>query len=241
MGGRFGARFFFLARRACRGSAAVVAILVLPVLIVAGYGAYASFSVYRDLENGRASLASAQASLTASERSADRASLQSVALRLQQAEREFSDASSKARQDPELRVAGALPGTGRQIDAAARLGAIGGDLSRAGQAATAIALQAAALRQQYGGRALSAEDLQAILQQAQTIAASYKGSIDEIGLQLKDAHAERAEVTTTGLLGPLRHAYDEVDRALEQADTAFVRYQDVRRVLSDLLGVPLPG
>jgi hypothetical protein len=167
--------------------------------------------------------------------------LQVVARQLQQAEQDFGAATRRARQDPGLRVAGALPGSSVQVDAAARLGAIGADLSRAGEAATAVALQLAALRQQYSGRALTPDDLQIILEQAQAIATSYQGSINQIGSQLRAAHAERARVTTAGLVSPLRNAYNEVDGALDRADTAFVRYQDVRSVLSELLGVPLPG
>jgi hypothetical protein len=55
------------------------------------------------------------------------------------------------------------------------------------------------------------------------------------------AHAERAQVDTGQLLGPLRDAYNAVDRALAEADTSFRRYQDVRQVLSDFLGVQLPA
>ena len=240
MSGRSGARFLFLHPRSRRGGAPVLAILIVALLIAVAYGAYAAYSVYQDLENGRSALASAQASLVASQHSADQAGLQSVAGQLRQAERDFSDASQRARQDPALRLAADLPGGGQQVNAAARLGAIGADLSRAGEAATAIALQAAALRQQYSGT-LTPDDLQAILQRAQAIAASYKGSIEQIGVQLKAAHAERAQVTTIGLVGPLQNAYAEVDRALDQADSAFIHYQDVRSVLSDLLGVALPG
>ena len=32
-----------------------------------------------------------------------------------------------------------------------------------------------------------------------------------------------------------------IDRALAEADTAFLRFQDVRQVLSDFLGVRLPA
>ena len=240
MSGRRGARFLFLDRRSGRGGAGVAAIVVLAVLVSLAYGAFATFSVYQDLENGRIALASAQSSLVAAEHSADLNSLQSVASQLRQAEQDFTDAGQRARQDPALRLAGAVPGSGEQVDAAARLGAIGADLSRAGQAATAIALQAAALRQQYRGT-LTPDDLQAILQRAEVIATNYKGSIDAIGVQLKAAHAERAGVTTTGLVSPLQNAYAEVDRALERADSAFIHYQDVRSVLSDLLGVALPA
>jgi len=55
------------------------------------------------------------------------------------------------------------------------------------------------------------------------------------------AHSERAQVNTSQLLGPLKDAYDAVDRALAEAETSFRRYQDVRQVLSDFLGVQLPA
>ena len=58
---------------------------------------------------------------------------------------------------------------------------------------------------------------------------------------LRAAHAERAQVTTTDLVGPLRNAYDAVDAALANADNAFLRFQDVRQLLSDYLGVRLPA
>jgi len=160
---------------------------------------------------------------------------------LTRAEQDFTDARRRSSQDPALRVLGALPWSGSQVSASAHLGAIGADLSRAGEGAAVVALQVAALRKQYAGRPLTPDDLQTVLQQAQTIAASYKGSIKQIGEQLKVAHAERAQVTTTDLIPPLTHAYQEVDGALTQADTAFTRYQDVKAVLSDLLGVALSG
>ena len=77
-------------------------------------------------------------------------------------------------------------------------------------------------------------------QEAQTIARTYSASTRAIGEQLRAAHAEREQVTATDLLAPLRDAYDQVDRALAEADTAFLRYQDVKQVLSDFLGVRLP-
>ena len=85
------------------------------------------------------------------------------------------------------------------------------------------------------------DDLQTLLQRAQGIATDYSASTKAIGQQLRAAHSERAKVKTTDLVGPLRDAYDEVDKALAEADTAFLRYQDVRQVLSDFLGVRLPN
>src|SRR5439155_15271760 len=126
-------------------------------------------------------------------------------------------------------------------DASAHLAAIGADVSRAGEGAAAVAIQVAALKQKYAGRSLSADDLEAALAEAQTIARNYSASTRAIGEQLRAAHAERERVTTTDLVGPLRDAYDQVDRALVAADTGFLRYQDVRQVLVDLLGVRLPA
>jgi hypothetical protein len=197
--------------------------------------------VYQSLDHGREQLVSAQASMNAAGRVGDAAQLRNAAAQLEQAERDFTDAQQRSRNDPGLRLVGAVPPSGRQVDASAHLAAIGADLSRAGEGAASVAVQVAVLRQQYTGRRLTPDDLQKLLEQAQAISRNYSGSIEAIGRQLKAAHAERAEVNITGLLPPLQHAYDEVDRALSAADTAFLRYQDVRQVLSDFLGVRLPG
>jgi hypothetical protein len=113
-------------------------------------------------------------------------------------------------------------------------------MSRAGQAAATVGIAAAGLKQQYAGRTLTPADLQTLLQQAQGLAKDYSASTQTIGAQLRAAHAERAQVTTTDLIAPLKNAYDEVDRALSDADTALLHYQDVKQLLSDFLGVRLP-
>jgi hypothetical protein len=107
--------------------------------------------------------------------------------------------------------------------------------------AAAVAIQVAGLKQRYAGRTLTPDDLQTVLQEARGVARDYSASTQAIGQQLRAAHAERAQVKTTDLAGPLRDAFDAVDRALAGADTAFLRFQDVRQVLSDFLGVRLPG
>jgi hypothetical protein len=131
------------------------------------------------------------------------------------AAQDFNEAGRRSRDDPALRLAG--------------------------EGAAAVAIQLAGVKQKYAGRALTPDDLQIALQQAQTIARDNSASTRAIGRQLRAAHAERAQVTTTDLVAPLREAYAEVDRMLAEADTAFLRYQDVRQVLSDFLGVRLPG
>jgi hypothetical protein len=219
----------------------LITAIILAVIAGTGYTAYAGGSVYRSLDSGRQELVAAQATLKHASHSTDVGQLQMAVAHLQRAEGDFNEARSRARNDPALRLAGGIPAAGRQVDASAHLAAIGADLSRAGQAAATVAIQAAALKQTYGGRPLSADDLPAILAQAQAIASSYQGSIEAIGRELHAAHQERAEVTTTDLLAPLRSAYDAVDRALDEADTAFARYQDVRQVVSDFLGVQLPA
>jgi len=219
----------------------LLAIAVLALIVGAGYTAYAGESVYHSLDNGRQELVAAQTTIENAGQSADVSQLQTAAAELQRAERDFNDAEARARDDPALRLAGWVPAAGREVDAGAHLAAIGADLSRGGEAAAVVAIQVAALKQKYAGRALTADDLQAILAQGQAIAKTYSGSIQEIGLELRAAHRERAQVTTTDLVAPMRSAYEAVDQALAEADTAFARYQDVRQVLSDFLGVQLPA
>jgi hypothetical protein len=223
------------------GRGAVIAVIVLAVLAVVGYTGYAGSAVYQHLDSGRQELVAAQGGMSAAVQSADPAQLRVAADQLVQAERDFSDAGRRARTDPALHAASVVPAAGRNLDATAHLAAIGADMSRAGQGAAAVAIQVARLKQQYAGRTLTPDDLQTLLQQAQGIARDYSASTQAIGQQLRAAHVERAQVNTTGLAGPLRDAFDAVDRALAEADTAFLRFQDVRQVLSDFLGVRLPA
>ena len=215
--------------------------MVIAGLAAAGYTTYAGNRVYQSLESGRRQLVAAQASMKAAAHSADPRLLAAAAAQLQHAERDFDDANRRSRDDPALRLVGGVPAAGRQIGASAHLAAIGADMSRAGEGAAAVAIQVAALKQKYAGRPLGADDLEAALEEAQAIARNYSASTRAIGEQLHAAHAERERVTTTDLIGPLRDAYDQVDRALVEADTAFLRYQDVRQVLADFLGVRRPA
>ena len=223
-----------------RGRGAIIAIVALALVALVAYTGYAGTTVYQQLESGRQELVAAQAGMRAAKLSIDPTQLQASAAHLRLAERDFSEAGRRARNDPALRVVAGLPAAGRNLDAVTHLAAIGADMSRAGEAATAVAIQVAGLKQQYAGRALTPDDLQVLLQRVQAIAKDYSASTQAIGQQLHDAHAKRAEVTTADLVGPLKDAYDAVDTALAQADTAFLRFQDVRQVLSDFLGVRLP-
>jgi hypothetical protein len=219
----------------------LAAIVILALLVAGGYTASAGAAVYRDLDAGRQALVAAQASMATAARTADPAELQTAAAQLKVAEQHFNDARQRSATDPALRLAGGIPGADRQLQASTHLAAIGADMSRAGEGAAAVAIQVAGLKQKYAGRPLTADDLQAALQEAQAIARTYSASIQAISQQLGAARAERAQVDTGQLLGPLRDAYDAVDRALAEADTSFRRYQDVRQVLSDFLGVQLPA
>ena len=218
----------------------VAAIVILALVAAGGYTALAVAAVYQDLDAGRQALVAAQASMVASGRTGDAAGLERAASQLKVAEQHFKDARSRSSSDPALRLAAGVPRAGRQLAASTHLAAIGADLSRAGEGAAEVAIQVAALKQKYAARALTPDDLQAALQEAQAIARHYSASIQAISQQLRAAHVERAQVDTTELVGPLKDAYDAVDRALAEADTSFRRYQDVRQVLSDFLGVPLP-
>jgi hypothetical protein len=218
----------------------IVAIVILGLLLTGGYTAYAGAAVYQDLDGGRQALVAAQAGMTAAARTGDMAQLQDAAAQLKVAERRFTAAEARTTNDPALRVVSGLQPAGRQLQASTHLAAIGADMSRAGQAAAEVAIQVAGLKHKYAGRTLTANDLEAALQEAQGIAKTYSASIQAISQQLRAAHAERAQVDTAELVGPLTDAYGAVDRTLADADTSFRRYQDVRQVLSDLLGVPLP-
>jgi hypothetical protein len=225
--------------RARLGCSAIIAIS-LALLAAVGYTGYAGTTIYRQLDSGRQELVAAQASISAATQSGDPAQLQAAVAQLKQAERDFSDAAARSRDDPALRLAGSLPSAGRQLNAVTHLAAIGADMSRAGQAAATVGIAAAGLKQQYAGRTLTPDDLQTLLQQAQGLAKDYSASTETIGAELRAAHGERARVTTTDLIAPLKAAYDEVDRALGDADTALLHYQDVKQLLSDFLGVRLP-
>jgi hypothetical protein len=227
--------------KAQHGRGAVIGIVALALLALVVYTGYAGTTVYQQLDTGRQQLVAAEAGMKAATQSGDTAQLRASAAQLREAEGNFSEAGRRARSDPALRLVGGVPGAGRNVEAVTHLAAIGADMSRAGGAAAAVAIQVAGLKQQYAGRALTPDDLQVVLQQVQGIAKDYSASTQAIGQQLRAAHSERAEVTTTDLVGPLKDAYDAVDAALAQADTAFLRFQDVRQVLSDFLGVRLPA
>jgi hypothetical protein len=227
-------------RTRARRATIVILLLLLAGVAALGYTGYAGTTVYQHLDSGRQELVAAQASLNAASRTADGAQLQSAAAELKQAEADFADAQQRSMTDPALRLVAGLGPAGEQIAASAQLAAIGADMSRAGEAVAAIAIQLAPLLRKYAGQSLTPVDLLAALQEAETITQSVGASTRAIGQQLRAAHSERAAVTTTGLIPPLRAAFEEVDRALADADTAFLRYQDVRQVLSQFLGVPLP-
>src|SRR5260370_13245665 len=139
----------------------------------------------------------AQAGMTAAAQSADPAQFRAAAAQLRLAELDFSDAGERSRHDPALRLVGGIPAAGRNLDAIAHLAAIGADMSRAGEAAAAVAIQAANLKQRYAGRALTPDDLQVVLQQAQGIARAYTASTQRISQQLPPAQPARPPVPTT--------------------------------------------
>jgi hypothetical protein len=225
--------------KAGAGGARLFLLLMLAVVAGVGYTAFSGIAVYTQLDSGGRELVAAQAGLAGASRSGDSRQLAAAAAELRQAERDFDAARDRASHDPALRLVGHVDLAGRQIQATARLGAIGADISGAGESAASIALRVDALRRQYAGQAITPDSLPALLKQSETIAAQYSASARRIGDQLRAAHAERAAVNTEGLVQPLRDAYQQVDAALADAQAAFARYQDVRRLLADLLGVPV--
>ena len=228
-------------RRWAAGRLALIAVLVVALLVGAGYTAYAGGSLYLHLHGGGEGLVSAQAKLSAGLRSGEAATIRSAQSDLNAAGHDFAAAYGSARDDPAFRLLGGLPASGDQVEASRHLAAIGEDLTRAGQAVAQIGLEIVNLKQTYAGRTLTPDDLQAMLQKAEGLASQYSASAHSIGDDLRAAHLERSQVVTTNLVPPLKGAYDRVDEALSRADQAFVRFQDVRQVMSQLLGVSIPG
>ena|GEM_PF-2072276 len=221
------------------GSARLFLFVLIAALGCIAYGGYSVLAFYQRLDSGRQELVAASARLTSTGQAPPQ-SPQQAAAGLRRAEIDFEEARTRARQDPAFRVVTGIPAGATQVDASSRLGAIGADVSRAGESAAAIASELEGLRRQYSGKALAPADLPTALQQAETIATHYAASASSISEQLRAAHAERAAVRTDELLPPLRDAYAQVDTLLAQADSAFSRYQDVRSVISQMLGVAIP-
>jgi hypothetical protein len=186
-------------------------------------------------------LVSAQAKLSSGLRSGTAGSIRSAQSDLTDAGHDFSAAYGSARNDPALRLLDGLPATGYQVEASRHLAAIGEDLTRAGQAVAQISLEIVNLKQAYGGRRITPDDLQALVQKAEELFRLYQASARLIGDDLRAAHQERSQVATTNLVLPLKSAYDRVDDALSRADQAFARFQDVPQLLTQLLGVSIPG
>ncbi|MDQ6710174.1 MAG: hypothetical protein M3Z11_06410 [Candidatus Dormibacteraeota bacterium] len=241
--GAAGARLFLCAQGRARareqGRGGLAAILLLAVLAGLAYSAFGAFQVYQALDAGRGELVAAQAGLSQGARAPDPGSLPAISAKLQRAEQDFEAARRRVREDPALTLIARVAPANAQVQATAHLAAIGADLSRAGESAATIAEQADQLKQRYAGKTLTPDDLPALLKQTEAIATDYALSARAIDDQLSAAHAERAQVATTELLPPLRDAYRQVDSALLSAGTAFRQYQDVRRLLADLLGVSL--
>jgi len=219
----------------------LIGLLVVVLLAGAAYAAYAGASLYVHLHHGGDGLVSAQAKLSAGLRSGTPEAIRGAQSDLAGAGHDFSAAYGSARDDPAFRLLGGLPATGGQVEASLHLAAIGEDLTRAGQAVAQISLEIVNLRQAYAGRSLTPEDLQALLQKAEELTRLYGASARLIGDDLRAAHQERSQVVTANLVPPLKSAYYRVDEALSRADQAFVRFQDVRLLLSQLLGVSIPG
>jgi len=226
--------------RGSRGRASILLLVVLALIVAVGYTVIAGTAVYQQLDSGRQELVAAQGTLAAASRASDRGKLTAAATQLKRAQDDFTGAQDRVRHDVALQAIARVGLAGRQLDATAHLAAIGADISHAGEAVAAIAIQVADLTQQYAGRPLTPDDLQGLLGQAQGIAGHYAGSARAIGQDLRAAHAERSAVNIDALLPPLKDAYNQVDAALNEADTAFLRYQDVRRLILDLLGISIP-
>jgi hypothetical protein len=218
----------------------VVGFLLLVAIAGAGYSAYAGTRVYQDLGSGRDHLVAGQVQFTSALKSGDLPTMRAAAVELQAADAAFQRGGTRLNTDLALRAGAQVPGSRDQVEAAAHLAAIGRDMALAASAAEQIAEGILALKQRYAGRVLTPADLAALAHESDALAQRYATAAGSIGLDLKAAHEERAQVTTARLVPPLRSTYDQVDAALAAADAAFLQFQDPKRILSEFLGLSLP-
>ena len=216
-------------------------IVVLLLVAGAGYSAYAANGVYQDLGSGRDHLVAGQADLEAAIKNGDPATARQAASELAAAQADFRRGSARLENDPALRFGAGLPGSKDQVAAVAHLAAIGADMTAAGSAAEQIAEAVIRLKQAYAGRSWTVADVAALARDADALAQRYAVAAGAIQEDLRAAHQERAQVSTPGLVPPLRTVYGQLDMALAEADTAFLQFQDARRILSQLFGITLPG
>jgi hypothetical protein len=184
---------------------------------------------------------SAQQDLELALRSGDPQAAVRASSALADSQEDFASAHSRTESDPGLRLLHALPAAGPQVDATGRLAAIGSELSRAGESAASITSDVLRLKQAYAGKTLTLANLSALRAQVDGLVVRSRSASQAVAAALGAAHAQRAQVKTTDLIPPLHSAYDQVDAALAQADEAYIRYGNVRLLVSQALGIPVPG
>ena len=216
-------------------------LLLLAVLAACAYLAWVSMALAKDMRGGEDRLVGAEADLELAVRRSDPQAAARASSALAQSHDDFAQARVKTQSDPGLRLLGALPAASSQVDATGRLAAIGSELSRAGESAAAITSEVLRLKQAYAGKTLTLQELPALRAQVDQLVARSRSASQAIAAALSTAHTQRAQVNTTDLIPPLRSAYDQVDGALAQADEAYVRYRDVRLLVSQVLNIPAAG
>ena len=213
--------------------------MFLVALGTGGYSVAAGATVYQRLDTGRDHLVRARDILN----EAARGELSQVPLALPElldAEQAFMDAAGRVRGDIVFRSLGHVPAIHDQVRATAHLAAIGVDLSRALRPVAQGTEAAVQLKERYGGRPLTLAEGIVLLQQADALATQYAWVSGTVQTEVRAAHEERSLVKTTTLVPALRLAYDQVDETLALADDALLRYQNMRQVLSQVLGLELP-
>ena len=216
-------------------------LLLLALVAAIGYLAWISSTVANDMRRGESRLVGAQQDLDEAVRQNNPLAAQRASTALAESRDDFTSARAKTQNDPGLRLLAALPAASSQVDATGRLAAIGTDLSRAGESAAGITSDVLRLKQAYAGKALTLQEVPALRAQVDALVARSQSASQSIAASLRAAHAERAQVKTTDLIPPLHSAYDQVDAALARADEAYVRYGNVRLMVSQALGIAISG
>jgi len=210
-------------------------------VLIAGAATYTTRSVasaIQPLETGRDHLLRVQAALDAVTHG-DTTQMDAARGDLRTAEAAFRQAGQRVNEDLAWRGFSRVPAVGDQVRAVSTLAAIGLELTGGFVPPADLVNDAVRLKARYEGRTLSRAEGLRLLQEAGALATRYAAAPDAVEARLRAAHEYRAEVRTTGLVPQLRTAYAELDAALAQADDAYLQYRDVRRVLTQYLGIHL--
>jgi hypothetical protein len=211
--------------------------LCVGIAIVAGAGAYVSFTaarlliLYRDVVEAKGQLLDAEAALRRDGLDTSGETIAAARADMTSACADFRSARRFLDREPLLAAAGALPGLGPQVRAASGLSDIGCEAAAIGLAGL-DAIETVSAARDSDGRP-SGESAVAVL-------AAVQPEIDAAETSLDAIRDRRTEIGDAWLMPPLPGLVRGLDARLAEIDAALARYGDARTVASDVLGAEEP-